>query len=275
MKIFISTNCQTYGLVNCMSVLCPDANVSGAPFVQLKNDKHPDDPDLVFTAPEFCEEIKERFPKADVHAIPFVFFDRYHPDLTYVKTGAKNVSTPCDTYHSLIAFGGFMKGLSESETLALYNDEVFSALGYFDGWAEAQNHFVSAFRHEEIEIGADFVRWSRSGPFMHSFNHPQIRCLFDIAKRALDKAEARRVEVPNCIVHDNLMTASIVPVYPSIALSLACEGSYVFKIHGSYKAMSLEKFVHDSFAAYAEHDKRTLRVNDSMKPIYEQFSLIS
>ncbi|MEZ5922476.1 MAG: WcbI family polysaccharide biosynthesis putative acetyltransferase [Parvularculaceae bacterium] len=275
MKIFISTNCQSYGLVNCMSVLCPDANVSGAPFAQLKDDNQPTDPDIVFTAPEFRDKIEERFPKADVYAIPFVFFDRYHPDLTYVKAGAKNVFTPCDAYHSLIAFGGFMKGFSERETLALYNDEVFSALGYFVGWAEAQDQFVSAFRQEGIEIEADFVRWSRSGPFMHSFNHPQIRCLFDIAKRALDKAKTRRIDIPNCIVNDNLMAASIVPVFPSIALSLACEGSYIFKVHGSYKTISLEKFVHDSFLAYAEHDKRTLRVNDSMKPVYEQFSLIS
>lgn len=52
--------------------------------------------------------------------------------------------------------------------------------------------------------------------------------------------------------HDNLRVAEGFPVYPEIAEACGVPGSYLFKVGGQYRLLTLAQFVTASFDAYWE-----------------------
>lgn len=270
-KVFVTTNCQTYGLINSMSVLAKNATVTGKPYGQINRMEDLGEYDFVFTAPTFRDQICKVISAEKIATIPFIFFDRFHPDLTYVKSDSETVLGPLDAYHSLIVLGGYLHNLDEKDCLKYFTDSVFASLGYYSGWSEAQETFESEFAVQGINVKPAFQRWLSSGSFMHSINHPNIQCIFDVARLALEKIDIATYDYPNCPVHDNLLQASNFPIYPEIAAQLSLAGSYTFKRHGTYASLNLSEFVHASYATYANYDKKTLRVGDSMQRVYQAF----
>lgn len=95
----------------------------------------------------------------------------------------------------------------------------------------------------------NFVRWSRSGPFMHSVNHPKITVQLDIARMLLSRTGLQIME-SGIIPHDNLTNGPVFPLYPEIGARLGVAGSYNFKGGGSYRAKDLKQFVSESFTVY-------------------------
>lgn len=253
-----------------MSALCKRGEVAGVPIGQLDAGRDLDEFDILITAPELSEQLAKRTSKAKILAIPFVYFDRFHPDITYVKSNSKTVLGPCDAYHSLIVFAGFMAGLSISETASLFCEEIFERLGYLSGWGSKEAEFLAGFKSCDLNIDDTYRKWLRAGSFMHTVNHPHVEVLFDISRVALKKAGVETNALQECVVSDNLKQASIWPIYPEIGARISLHGSYMFKKHAEYRVLGLDEFITASYAVYQNLDKLTLRPEDAMRPVFNK-----
>lgn len=52
---------------------------------------------------------------------------------------------------------------------------------------------------------------------------------------------------------DTIVNGVCLPVYPEIGELFGVRGSYMFKVFGEYKLISLEKLIELSFEAYADY----------------------
>ena len=249
--------CQTLGVANSLSLLNPDVSIEPCDIWRFRNEAahwaaHLSDYDCIFVNDEVAElglVDFSQFPR--VVRLPAINFAGYHPDLCYVYSAGRTVHTPLGDYHSIIAFAGFMQGLSEADTLALYNARMFEAGGYMDMWGIDKAHLMNLFRHYGYDLSAAFRQWGLREGFMHSVNHPRIECLYDIARAATVKAGRTPLDSP-VRPHDNLRVAEGFPVYPEIAEACGVPGSYLFKVGGQYRLLTLAQFVTASYDAYAE-----------------------
>jgi len=89
MNIGIISNCQVYGLVNSFSVLLRDGRAAGVPISRIEDEvKLLDDCDLIYMPRNFRGRVSEGIwakLKDRVRPIPYIFFDGYHPDMTYAR----------------------------------------------------------------------------------------------------------------------------------------------------------------------------------------------
>ena len=185
----------------------------------------------------------------NVERIPYLFFQGYHPDICYVLHDGRPLDGGLATYHSIIAYAAFICGRTEEQTLELYCEEIFERLGYFESWAPARAKMIDNFESVDLDIGQTFVEWCRKGSFMHTINHPHIRCLRDLAELILRRADLDIVDT-SLVPHDNLMNGPVFPIYPEIGSKLGLRGDYTFKRGGGYQCFSLAEFISDSFLAY-------------------------
>ncbi len=274
MKLGIVGNCQVFGYVNCFSALMKDGEVMGTPGTRLDDNLEAlKDSDIIYAAPEFIDTVKEKLDGKvqDILALPMLFFDRYHPDMTYVRHETNGaLAGVLDNYHSLICFAAFKAGRTEEEALQLYTDRVYGLLGYLSGWNDAASKFLDIFKELEIDISDAFVRWTRRRAFMHTFNHPRIECLFDIARAILKRDGISLHDLPECVVHDNLAQGVQFAVYPEIATRYGIRGSYYFKLFHKYKVIDLRELVRMSYAQYARQDMDKANVSMFRRKEYDR-----
>ncbi|MDB6162882.1 MAG: hypothetical protein JWL98_314 [Xanthomonadaceae bacterium] len=253
-------NCQVMGLGNCLNLLSDEIEVESYDPAAFKKQSEQlldrsDEFDLVLVSPKLETNLEiDRTRFRQFWSVPTIFFDAYHPDLCHLVTAdGQPLKGATGDYHSLIAYAAFRCGFSARETVLLYRDEVYGALGYYAFWDGARDALLRQFRDCGLSMDARFANWTRNGPFMYSNNHPRIHCIRDVACALLDRAgfEANYREA---LPHDNLANAPIFPVYPEIASTLGVTGSYLFKRAGYSGFMRLDDFVTSSYALYRELD---------------------
>jgi hypothetical protein len=249
------SNCQTFGLANSMNLLMRDAEISAVDIhTYYQNIPHYTsilpDYERVIIHQEFASIAEADFSGArTLDIMPSILFSGFHPDLCGAYQGDALVNGPLGAYHSIIALAAYNAGLSVADTLARFTPKLFESAGYFDVWAAQRQQLLASFAEHGLEIGDLFRRWGRSESFMYSTNHPRIRCLFDIALRFLEVRSLPATE-ERLMPMDNLVQGACFPVYPVIGEALGIAGSYLFKVAGGYRYLTLEEFVHGSFAAY-------------------------
>ena len=116
---------------------------------------------------------------------------------------------------------------------------------------------MAKFAEHGIDIAGLLVRWARNGPFMHTFNHPVVGCIFDTARAVLGNLGIDMHEPP-FLPDDFLRQNTWLPVYPEIAEQCGVPGSTLFKRSGHYELVSLPDFVRGSYRAYARHGRGKL-----------------
>ncbi|MBX3526550.1 MAG: hypothetical protein KF904_10135 [Rhodoblastus sp.] len=279
-RIAVVGNCQSFGIAYGMKLLVPQAHVDRFTIVRkgvttldmlgktLSNYDH------VFSLefqPGFVrgggwEELKTLLP--NVAPIPSIVFSGFHPDTIYVLDPTRSgfpIEGPTGPYHSAIALFAYLRGMSVEQTVSLYGAPLFEALGYFDVWEDSAREFLELARASGLDLSAELIRWSRSGPFMYSMNHPKAFVLFDVAKALLAKAGMKTdpVEFGDFAV-DDIVRGVVFPVYPEIAERYGHRGSYLFK-RSNYRLArfvgefdDLRGFVEGSFAVYAKHERAQL-----------------
>lgn len=188
---------------------------------------------------------------------PRVVFAGFHPDCAYAwrRDGGGSVSSPFG-YHSAIAVEAFRRGYNVDETIALFNEEVFDALGYFDYYAPS----VHALEDECERAGLPrdiFPRKWLGLPFMYSINHPRMYVAWDLVEHILRRAD---YELPAIDrergQHDSFFPGPIWPIYPEIARRLGVAGSYLFMPPTDYRPgaehelYTLRQFVEKCFEYY-------------------------
>jgi hypothetical protein len=279
-RIAVVGNCQSFGVAYGMKLLNPAAQVDRFTIVRkgladlkllartLREYDH------VFSLefqPGFVrgggwDELRAMMP--NVSPIPSIVFSGFHPDTVYIldpTQGGKPIEGPTGPYHSAIALYAYLRGMSVEQTEALYGSDLFEALGYYDVWQASTAEFLYIAGASGIDLSGDLVRWSRSGTFMYSMNHPKAFVLFDVA-RALLKREglpAAPVEFSDFAV-DDIVRGAVYPVYPEIAERYGHRGSYLFK-RANYRIsrsvgefLGLRGYLEACFRLYGACDRKQL-----------------
>ena len=265
-KVLVISNCNTVGLVNSLSLLNPEMEITGV-----------DIGDFVSSPLEFMEKFQacwrvvavpslDRIAGVDfsgfenIDLVPSPVFSAYHPDLCMVIHDGRELAGPLTVYHSAIAFAAYTKGLDASTSKQFFNGSFYEQLGYFERWTADRDALLGPFGICGLDLTSDFRRWSRGECFMYTLNHPKIRVIYDIAAALTRKwgfGERRSGPLP----HDNLAVSAVFPVYSELAEALGVEGSYLFKRPSEYRLIALDEYLVESFDMFSRYDPATLTVN--------------
>jgi hypothetical protein len=262
-RIAVMGNCQAFGVAYAMKVMDPSATVHHfsaigrsrfANFDVLV--KTLDTYDYVFSheflsghlrGPGDSAELRQRLPK--VTRLPAVTFAAFHPDLIYIQDPTQPlhgfIFGPLGPYHSAIAVFAYRAGLSLEETRAMFNENVFQALGYLDIWNDAARELLESTRNEfDVDLSTDLMKWARRGVFMYSLVHPMSYVLFDLSKLMWEKVGLKppATDFSYYQIYD-LARAEIFPVYPPIAKLFGVQGGYLFKLQNHHLANDVGDFL--------------------------------
>ena len=272
-RLAVVGNCQSYGIAYGMKVLAPSAQVDHYSVVHktLANIDW-----LAKTLERYDHVFMQNFPPGivkggdweNLHArltnvtrMPSMVFAAFHPDLIYLldaTRGHKTLNGPLRPYHSALAVFAFRVGLPLQEANALFNDNVFATVGYYDLWNASARELVEAAKsYFGFDFSSDLLSWSRRGVFMYSIVHPKPFVLATVARRLLETAGiAIENENFDDYAIDDLARSEIFPVYPEIAARLGVHGGYLFK-RGNYhisngvgEFLTLPQFLAESYAVY-------------------------
>ena len=280
-RIAVIGNCQCFGVAYAMKVMDPSATVDhfsaiaqGRASVALFA-KTLATYDYVFSH-EFhpghvrgggSVELCQLLPKTVM--FPPITFAAFHPDLVYIHDFSRMhgfVFGPIGPYHSAVALFAYRSGLSVEEAQALFNENVFAALGYFDVWNDAARELLDYAKNGfGVDLSTDLMNWSRRGVFMYSTVHPMSFTLFDLAKRLWEKVglTPRQVNFAYYDLHD-LSRAEIFPVYPPVAKLFGVQGSYQFKLQNHHIShtvgdfLTLPQFIASCYKIYQKHEASQL-----------------
>lgn len=272
-KWLVISNCQTVGLGNCLSLLCPQVDIETCDVWQFRADisewtsKIADYRHLIVN-PELKEMgLLDSVPSASVTFVPGFDFRGFHPDLAYVTRDGVVIKSAMDDYHSLIIAAAYRKGLRQDATKRLFTAATYERFGYFSIWEAERKLLVDRFDTYGLDVRGDFVRWMREGGFMHSKNHPKIHAIYDVAAKVAQRLQGDAAVETGIRPHDNLIVAPIFPVYPEIAEHYGVgSGSYFFKSFGPYKVFHLDEFIASSYDVYSRYSIEELEVHS---PHYE------
>lgn len=220
---------------------------------------------------EFSQHFLREFPHAShkLAYFPRITFTGFHPDMIHVRNAvpgsAGYLPSPIGFLHSSLACYGWMQGLSADETVGLYQEEVFDALGFFDYWDAAAQFLLQAGMDAGQPLDLLLGRWSAKGQWMYTITHPKLFVLADLARALLAREGLPFAPDIEQGMEDSLASGPVWSVYPEIAQRLKArgmdvEGKYEFtpggraapqaaseaKIH----AFDLEGFVSASFEKY-------------------------
>lgn len=272
-RIAVIGNCQSFGVAYAMKLIDPTARVEHFSAISRTI---ADMKLLAKTLSTYDYVFSHEFPAGHVRGggseelcslldkvvlFPAVTFAAFHPDLIYLvdeTRGHAATEGPVGPYHSAIAVLAYRRGLSLEEAHALFNHNVYEALGYYDVWNEAAEGFLGYAKRFGMDFSSELMNWSRRGVFMYSLVHPKPFVLFDIAKKLFER---EGLEVPPIdfayYTIDDLSRAEIFPVYPPIAERFGVPGSYIFKLENYHLSSTVGEFI--TLPEYLEGSYRTYR----------------
>jgi GSCFA family protein/polysaccharide biosynthesis acetyltransferase WcbI-like protein len=255
-KVYVSGNCLSGTLANCLSVMLPDATVE-----RLNGNVDPatfaTDDDIIFRQRRPSVPWTLRPTAQNETLYPRFWFNAFHPDLVHVSGSPAEVPGPLGAYHSSLALYGWHRGLSVAETARLFCEPVFEQLSFFKYWEAAKRALFEEAAGFGPSFDAMFATWQRSGCFMHTVNHPVVRVIADLARAlALRAGLTVTVDTPERYVPDSLLNMTVWPVYPEIGERLGLSGAYAFKPPHppqwtTTMVLGLDAFLEASFKAYA------------------------
>ncbi len=271
-RIAVIGNCQSYGVAYAMKLLAPTARVDHYSSI---GKARADIGLLTKTLATYDQVFSQDFPPSIVKGgdsqellrrlnnatlFPTVSFAAFHPDLVYLLDAAKcnkALFGPLGPYHSSLAVFAYRVGLSAKQANALFNRNVFEAVGFFDVWNSAAGEFLANAKRYDLDLSNELMNWSRRGVFMYSIVHPKPFVLADIARRLFaKKGLVVRNENLDDYVIDDLARAEIFPVYPEIAENFGVRGGYLFKqgnfhiSNGVGSFMTLPEYLEACYAVY-------------------------
>jgi hypothetical protein len=214
---------------------------------------------------------------AKVRIWPSIDYVGFHPDVVYVRDGTGGfVTGPLGDYQSSIAFYAWLNDLNEADAIGLFSDRSYEMLGFYDYPLASAAVLSESEASTHISLGRLIPKWSASGCWMHSINHPKVFVLADLAEALL--AREGITAIPNVLqyVHDFLADGPVFPVYPEIADRLGIVGQYIFKRdrracseRHPVSFMKLDEFIHASFEAFGKYTRGELACPRLSSPRYQ------
>jgi len=205
--------------------------------------------------PLSVNQIKQTFASRNVILVPNFFFSGLHPDLTYLGDMGQRVVGPLSEYHSKLVLLGYVSGLSPEDTEALFNEEVYSRLGFF---REYEKSLGESYRRDEqlsVTFSQEMEGLLKRELCFLSVNHPTSFLLSEFCSKLARELEARGIgEFANwpggsATLVNYLAKNVIFPVYPEIVRyhNLGFSGSYLFKPAGTeddaFNPLRLREFI--------------------------------
>ena len=277
-RIAVVGNCQSFSVAYSMQLLCPTARVDHFPVISLSRLPLKF---LARTLATYDHVLMHEFPTGFIPgggsielrdllkksiSIPLITFAAFHPDCVYVGgTGDDRrapVFGPLGPYHSALALFAFRNGLSPREANALFDDNVFEALRYFDFWSQASAELIDGVKRTcGLDLSAELGGWARRGVFMYTVNHPKPFVLVDVAKKLLKHMgiSVPDIDYENYLI-DDFIRYPIFPVYPPVGARYGCPGSYTFKLTPAHEPRNvgdyllLPQFLSGSYGRFYQPD---------------------
>ena len=279
-KLLVLGNCQSRGLASLMSAMTGGAEARAIELLpevieQLRTrdvelTKLITESDIIFAhhdgkTPQLMEQI---YPAdyAKVRIIPKISFAAFHPDMDYVEdSDGSHILGPLGGYQSSIVFFCWKNMLTKDETLNMFCEETYRALGYFDYWWVAKRLLIEEGECTGIPLEPLIDKWSKQGCWMYSLNHPKLHTLADVARIILEREGINTLPGVEEFVDDEMNTENVWPVYPEIGARLGLPGHYFFKRSTPFEfrdmpvpMMTLAQFIDESFEAYSKYDRSEL-----------------
>jgi Polysaccharide biosynthesis enzyme WcbI len=275
MRALVVSNCVTATYVQCLQALFPEWEVRGAGIDEstrwLKDGQKKDfelyaaNCDLYFgwsPAQHAIESILN--PKADRIVVPGVHFRGLHPDVAYLPDfrGPFSVAHD-DTQVSLIAAAGKALGCNISQTISLFAEATYEALGFLSGYASERQHLLEMFRHAKIDITEELATWELQGAYFYICHHPKVFVLVDIVRRALAGRYLTKQELDKSASlrqsqRDNLAWSETWPVYPEVARLLGFSGGLTWKFPESFqpREKDLSEYIAMTFTCLEKYPRQ-------------------
>jgi hypothetical protein len=195
-------------------------------------------------------------PAETVQRLPTVVFTGWHPDCIRLPSASPHTD-PMGPLTSAIAAAAYALGWGQAQALALFREDIYRRLGYFDEFAKATLFLKRLFAKQGIDIEPYWDDWVRS-PFMHTTVHPTSAVLADIALAVAIRLGLAPPGTPRFKpAADPLSAHAVWPVYPEIARRLGVEGDYGFQTairQGERRRLTLEAFVAESYAMFPDRE---------------------
>lgn len=259
-RILVVSNCQTYGLANCLTLCSENVIAEGCHMERFQQkastwQEKIHEYDYFIIDPEMQRlNIVDFSSMTNVIWLPSFIFGAFHQDLTYANHEGIYIKTPIDDYHSRLVLTGYKHGLSARQTERLFNITTYEKLGYLNAYEKCKSDLFLVYDKCGIDIRASFLSWMRDGVFMHSINHPNIRVVYDLAVLLIRRL-GLNTRQHSFYPHDNLLNGPIFPVYPEIASHFGLSGgSYFYKGDTDYRTLSLSEFIDASYEIYKKID---------------------
>lgn len=270
MRVGVLGRGQAWGLAAALRALLPDADIvhfeAGPTLDEVAAEAVLAECDHVVACdlPAAWGKRAPRWLAAPLHVLPEVRFAGFHPDSLFIEAGGRRLLGATGTLHSRIAVLGYLGGISETQTVTLYNRLVFARLGYLRAYAEQSARLGARFAAARIDLAPLQARWVARGCFMHAPDRPKMRVLLDLARTAC----AMMGVVPGTgpvagkPLPDMLSLGETHPVLPDIAAAagVAPEGMFrAAQLPGTGgRALPIGEFIALSFRCYAGTDPALL-----------------
>lgn len=274
LRILLLGNCQVWGLSKLLQAMVGNALVKACDLTagflaqiesgELDLNKFAAEHDLAFMHPhsEAMDLIGQKSPalRGKLKLMPPVNFSAFHPDLVYIRDARQQtIQGPLGEYQSSIAFYGWKHGLTIEKTVALFEEDVFEHLGFFEYEQASRQFLVQLGEMTGIELEPLVESWSSRGCWMHSINHPKVFVLADVARALLAREGIVPLPGAEQYVQDGLASGPAWPVYPEIGKRLGLTGSYLFKkveadcsVDMPVQMLDLRQFVQASFQVFSQ-----------------------
>jgi hypothetical protein len=168
---------------------------------------------------------KQAFPQlhSKIRLFPKFTFSGFHPDMIRLTNGTASAT---GRLHSSIAMYSWTRGLSIDQTLDLFREEVFEALGFFEYWGAGVRFLVKAGDAANLPLDRLIAKWTAQGVWMHTDNHPKLLVMADLGRALLTREGIPFLPDVEQSMDDELEDEPVWHVYPEIAKRLGCEGAY-------------------------------------------------
>jgi hypothetical protein len=264
MRWLLISNCNTYALARSLQLLSNSFDLDYVDVWQFKREmanyaKQIPNYDRVIINPEVELTGYDFSSVENLNKIPNLEFDAYHPDFCFVGARGERLYKPVAGSHSMIVLAAFQAGFGVEKIRKLFRSDIYERCGFFSRWEPARDRLISSFAAFGMDISNPFRRWSRGESFMHGLGHPKARPIFDIARIFL-KTRGVEINKTDLVPFDTIVDGACLPVYPEIGELFGARGSYMFKIPGEYKLISLEKFIELSCETYSQFEMNELAV---------------
>jgi len=275
--VYISGNCQARSVGACVHVMNPNLAVRIIPpHIDVASLAGPQDVVLRQRNPRQPWSLRPAAPN-DI-LFPRIYYNAFHPDCVVLES---RVHSAMQGYHSALVLYGWRHRLSVEQTVNLFNERVFEALGFFDFGDVTTRLVEEDAAAAQFDLGDAVFEWRRAGCFMHSPNHPKLYVLADIARRVMERAQLEViVSDPESYLIDPLKADAVWPIYPELGARWRLPGAYAFmpgydpKTYLAPALFDLEEFVATSFTIYEQLDPAALTMARLDHPLYRDLEHI-